>query len=517
MKIFSRTLIAHPLVRPLLLSVVLIVSSYLIVSGTIRYIKTQTALTSIGIVGTPHLIHPLYHSLSRVYSTRAPIFYRSLITFDDSSQPQADLADSWEISEDKLTYTIYLKQNQVWADKKPITAADVVYTYSLLNDPSYEGSEKKRFAGVTITQVNEFTVSFTLTEAFAPFLESLNLGVIPHHIWEDISIADIPTSIYSIEPVGSTEFSVIKVTTKEDSISHMRIRNNRTKQEYLLLFLNSEKALSDAIKVGTVDVGLFTQIDLASQFSMWNNVSTTAHQVCGSSVTWFSNQDEAANDAVSDPTFNEAIASLFTQSDDLPSLRYALATNHWAYQDETINTSKTPEEIRASFAAISTETPLKVSIMPDVPPFVSIQDIQNAFSDYGLNTSITLISKENAPQFLFDKAYDVLIARQDFGHDPDQYVFWHSAQTDLKTGGLNISNYKNRRMDKALEDGRSTTNEDSRREAYAIMQQRLATDMPALFFEYPNTYIVSRLNSNIESFDSCLWQTSDWLNKILQR
>lgn len=515
MKEKLRRVLVYPFLKPFGVSVLLIISSYLVVTGIVRFITVQTSQTAVGIVGSPRIIHPLYQSLSSIDTALAPLFYRSLLTFNQESQPIPDLAESWEISEDGLVYTIYLKTDQLWEDDQPITASDVVFTINQINDLTYTGPEKNRFVGVGVALVNDYTLTLTLTEQFSPFLESLNIGILPQHIWEDLSIEDISTSLYSIEPVSATNLSVVEVSTDTDHISRMEIENRMTHKRFELLFFISEDDLAQAIKLGTVDVGIFAVEEIAKQFADWNNLSISAKQVCGTSITWFSNQERDTNHPVKNSTFNESVASLFTQDEQLPSLRFTLPTNHWAYREYTINTKLTAEQMRAAFAIIPADSPLKVSVMPDIAALLSVQAIRDAFETSGLNASITLISQENVQQMLFDREYDVLLARQDFGHDPDQYIFWHSTQTDIGKGGLNISEYKNRRMDKALEDGRLTSDQTERKDAYGIMQQRLSEDMPALFFTYPNVFVVSRIKAQTTSIDSCLWLPTDWLSKSI--
>lgn len=60
--------------------------------------------------------------------------------------------------------------------------------------------------------------------------------------------------------------------------------------------------------------------------------------------------------------------------------------------------------------------------------------------------------------------------------DPDQYILWHSDQVN------NIVRYKNLRIDKLLEDGRSVTNINERKEIYSDFQKYLMDDLPASFF-----------------------------------
>lgn len=65
-----------------------------------------------------------------------PIF-STLVTSDAGGNPIADLAKSWDISKDNLTYTFHLRDNLKFEDGSPLTADDVAFTLTLFNDPAY--------------------------------------------------------------------------------------------------------------------------------------------------------------------------------------------------------------------------------------------------------------------------------------------------------------------------------------------------------------------------------------------
>jgi peptide/nickel transport system substrate-binding protein len=71
--------------------------------------------------------------------------------------------------------------------------------------------------------------------------------------------------------------------------------------------------------------------------------------------------------------------------------------------------------------------------------------------------------------------------------DPDQYYYWHSTQS-LSS----IIGYKNLKVDKLLEEGRSTYKIADRKTAYIDMQKTLSDDPPAVFLFYPYSYTVKR-------------------------
>ena len=57
--------------------------------------------------------------------------YETLVEFspDDYGTPMPKLAESWEISDDAMTYTFHLKEGLVFASGNPITSEDVVFSW----------------------------------------------------------------------------------------------------------------------------------------------------------------------------------------------------------------------------------------------------------------------------------------------------------------------------------------------------------------------------------------------------
>ena len=82
--------------------------------------------------------------------------------------------------------------------------------------------------------------------------------------------------------------------------------------------------------------------------------------------------------------------------------------------------------------------------------------------------------------------FQVLITGQIIPPDPDQYVFWHSTQS------TNLAKYVNPKVDKLLEEGRITLDEEKRQGIYRDFQRFLLEDPPAIFIRHITTYSVIR-------------------------
>ena len=61
--------------------------------------------------------------------------FSGLTSLDENGQPVAELAKSWDVSEDGMTYTFHLDENAQWSDGTPVTADDFVFAWQRLDDP----------------------------------------------------------------------------------------------------------------------------------------------------------------------------------------------------------------------------------------------------------------------------------------------------------------------------------------------------------------------------------------------
>lgn len=85
------------------------------------------------------------------------------------------LVDTWEVNEDATVWTFKLKENAVFHDASPVNAEAVVYSFNRLRE--INGPPAYRWANIsdenTAKALDEYTVEFTLTEPFAPFVGTL--------------------------------------------------------------------------------------------------------------------------------------------------------------------------------------------------------------------------------------------------------------------------------------------------------------------------------------------------------
>ena len=62
--------------------------------------------------------------------------FETLLIFDDKNNIVPGQAESYEVSEDGLTYTFHLRKDLKWSDGSPLTAKDFVYSFKRVADPA---------------------------------------------------------------------------------------------------------------------------------------------------------------------------------------------------------------------------------------------------------------------------------------------------------------------------------------------------------------------------------------------
>src|SRR5437879_5231558 len=112
----------------------------------------------------------LVPALSR--SRRSPLTYNQLVRFEPDMTPVPELAESWLVSPDGLTWTFKLRQGVKFHDGQEFTSADVKFSFDRLLEKSAAG--KSDFNAVDkIEPAGKYTVKFVTKEPFAALVAAL--------------------------------------------------------------------------------------------------------------------------------------------------------------------------------------------------------------------------------------------------------------------------------------------------------------------------------------------------------
>jgi len=124
---------------------------------------------------------------------------------NDSQGIEPDLAESWDVSDDNLTYTFHLRKGLKFHNGEDVTAEDVVFSLNRTRDPE-QCPYSSMFEPIQdIQAVDKYTVKLILSAPYAPILADLamfNAAIIPEKYFQEVG----GTEKFGRQPVGAGPF-----------------------------------------------------------------------------------------------------------------------------------------------------------------------------------------------------------------------------------------------------------------------------------------------------------------------
>ncbi len=142
---------------------------------------------------------------------------------DETLEYEGDLAESWEVSEDGLEWTIKLRKDVTWHDGEKFDADDVVFSYQTLVDA--KDNEELAFRRkvdakeiATVEKIDDYTVKFT-TSVLKSYFIVYPLGsvrIVPEHIWGKMTPEEM-LAYENTTPIGTGPFKMKKEFNPQDN------------------------------------------------------------------------------------------------------------------------------------------------------------------------------------------------------------------------------------------------------------------------------------------------------------
>ncbi|MFH1754123.1 MAG: ABC transporter substrate-binding protein, partial [Candidatus Latescibacterota bacterium] len=196
--------------------------------------------------------------------------YENLLDYDENSNVIPVLAESFDVSDDRLRITIKLRDNLVWQDGVPLTANDVKFTINKILDPSVPALNKSGwFSKLDRVDVpDERTAVFIWKEPYAPSIHALTqIAPIPEHIYGK---GDFLSNPANRSPVGCGPFKFEEWRTSQ-MISLVRNDAYHGKRAYLdrIIFkvIEDRAVALNALKAGEIDEMRANQIQWEEQMN----------------------------------------------------------------------------------------------------------------------------------------------------------------------------------------------------------------------------------------------------------
>lgn len=245
-----------------------------------------------------------------------PLVEASVI--DGSAVPR--LAESWEIAEDGITYTVNLRQGVMWHDGEPFTADDVVFTFDMA---IAEGSMSPRKGSIdesleSYRKIDDHTVEFTAKFQSAVFVFDVlaQFGIMPKHIWDGVEPGDWPgdagtTGQDPARVVGTGPFKFVEWVqgsnvTLERNPDYWSEMFTPVIDTYTYQVITDPASNIAALQTGQSD---YTEVPFGLARSLReSNPELDIIDYDTTSINYFvANQDEAKSMAFTDPLVRQAL------------------------------------------------------------------------------------------------------------------------------------------------------------------------------------------------------------------
>ncbi len=173
-----------------------------------KIVPAKGGIHTEGVVGFPRFINPILAPASDVDRDLTNLVFSGLMRYDKNNQIVPNLAEKYQILEEGKIFEFYLRENLIWSDNKPLTAADVVFTINAVQNPALKSPIRAKWLGVEVEKISDLKIRFKLNYPSSIFLENTTLEIMPKHIWQDISPEHFSLSVYNLKPVGSGPYKV---------------------------------------------------------------------------------------------------------------------------------------------------------------------------------------------------------------------------------------------------------------------------------------------------------------------
>ena len=412
----------------------------------------------------------------------------TLVTLDQDQNVVASLAESWEVSDDGLTWAFTLREGPTFSNGRAMTAEDVVYTYDRMLDPDTGSGQAYLLAGVSDVEAqDERTVVFTLEAPNPAFLSKLAgskaVGIIARESVEDGTI--------NTQPIGTGPF---KITDFQPGVELLLERNEHYWQEGLpyldaieLRIITDESVRRTALVSGDVDWAISVPAQSLEELRgrddvIVDEVPAGAYWYIGVNTERDPLGDERVRQAIAFAINREEIAEAATfgtaeaTQDPIPSSS-AWAYNYAPYEQDLDMARQLLEEAGVGDG-------FELEIMPTTQYEESIriaQVMQAQLAAVGIQAEIRTLEWAEWLEEEGAGNYDTYVCSWNGNVDPDDYFY-----AQHRTGEVfNFTGYSNPTVDELLAEGRSTADPEERLGIYEEINRIIVDEAPYIYLYNP--------------------------------
>ena len=442
------------------------------------------------------------------------LMFNTLMRKNEQFDYVGELASNVQTAPDGLSVTFTLHDNVKFHDGKPLTSADVKYTFDALfaskstKAPSFfetVGGARQPFVS-SIEAPDPRTVVFRLRRPWLELYANLvAIPVIPEGTFETQEQKPLGTGAFKFARYDESQ-QVVDMEANDNywegapNIKHLRVK--------VILDANTQQA---ELVAGRVDLAINTALSPDAYVNLAKNPNLQLVQSPGVNVQYIGFNSEQK--PVDNARVRQAIAYAIDRESIIKNLlqgqaRIAhsiLPQESWAYAPEQKTYSYDPAQAKklldeANFPdpdgdgpKMRFEQPLSFKISASnsvVRQYVGV--MQNALREVGIPVNIETLEDNTLREAQRNGQYQLTAGRWVGGNqDP---IFLRDLFTYLTGGSFNRGRYRNAELDKLLGEAVMTADRAKAKTLYAQAQDMISREVPMFPLWYANNIIVARKN-----------------------
>lgn len=447
--------------------------------------------------------------------------YNGLLKYDKDFNLIGDLAEKWDVSEDGLTMTFYLKKDVKWQDGTELTAHDVMATFKTLTHPKTLTPYAGDYQMVTDAQViNDHTFQVKYDEPFAPALASWTLKILPK---SRLEAEDINESSLKSDPMGTGPYTL--ENWKRGEFVTMQANPNHFEHEpYITTLLKRQIPDMDTqfleLKAGNIDVmGLkplqFTRLtdtkSFKEKFNKYKYLSN-GYTYMGFKLDHPLFKDKRVRQALSYAIDRSEIVDGVLYGQGLP-LACPFKPGTWAFNE---NLQPYPFDLQKAKSLLKQagweDTNGNGLVDKDGREFeftvvtnqgndlrkMTAELMQQAYKQVGVKMNINVQEWSTFIENTINKRqFEAFILGWSLSPEPDPFDIFHSSKTDEKE--FNIVGFNNTEADEMMVNARRTFDQAERKKYLDRFQEIVHEEQPYLFLYAP--YSLIALHNRIQNVE----------------
>lgn len=461
--------------------------------------------------------------------------FDSLLEYDFDGSFKADIAKSWEISEDGLLYTFNLRDDVKFSDGEPLTAYDAELSYYIYADPTYDGNsdlskakikgfdEYKNGDAETIEGVkvlDDYTLQIEVTEPRATTLANLAVSVLPKHYYGENFVKGNLDQVKELnqKPLGSGQFiferyvpgQEIRLTANENYFKGApKIKNlifkPTTGETNISMLQTGETDFEEGISVNADNVELLESLGFLDINLMPNN--GYGYIAFNHKLPKF--QDVRVRQALAYGLNREDIVYAYSQG-FAEVINVPQSKLSWAFpKDESkLNAYEfNPEKANQLLDEAGWEMGSDGYRYKDGEKFVihfaasSPNEVNDAIIPYATENykelGIEFIPEQLEFNAVTDKRdrgdFEMLFMAWGLTPEPDPTNIFHT------NGSQNRDGYSNPEVDRLIEAGLAELDQEKRAEIYGELYELMNEDLPYIFMYQRKN--MNTINSRLQGFE----------------